>query len=230
MSEYPKTQNLYASNGVNGAGHERGPQYGWGHPAYGQIGEWLVLDKLDGMNMRVTFNPYGHDDEPSAPDVRINGRTDKANIPGDLLANIQAWATTDALMAALDYDPAWQLGDDDLYAWQHQAILYGEGIGPGIQGAAGQAYGGDKRFVLFDVKVGYKWLDWSDVKDIAGKLGIEHALELGRGGLDFAKIIAVAGEEDTGRAFVEGGILRTDPYLFDWRGNRIMAKYKVRDL
>ena len=68
MSEYPKTQNLYASNGVNGAGHERGPQYGYGHPSFPTIGEWTVLDKLDGMNMRVTYHGAGPA-EPGSPDL-----------------------------------------------------------------------------------------------------------------------------------------------------------------
>lgn len=240
MSEYPSTQNLYASNGLSNKGHERGPQYGFSHPSFDSISKWLVLDKLDGMNMRVVFHPYGHNDDPTDPTVGIFGRTDKAQIPGDLLSSIQDWALPVSLMTVFGYDPLWELGDDDKFAWQHKVVLYGEGVGPGIQGAAGQAYGGKKRFVLFDVKIGHKWLDWDDVVDVANKLGIETATMLGRDvDLEMAKMLAVnedAFPEHTGlgvtykRAYVEGGILRTDPYLFDWRGNRIMAKYKVRDL
>jgi len=240
MSEYPKTQNLYASNGgdAKGAGHERGPQYGYGHPSFATIGEWLVLDKLDGMNMRVTYRntPPAPQCDSVDPDVLIQGRTDKANLPGDLIANIQAWATPAAFQAVFGEEREVESGTITYLTrtYPETVILYGEGIGPGIQGAAGQAYGGVKRFVLFDVKVGYKWLDWDDVRDVAYKLGIDHADTLATG-VDLADAMAAAvcpyflGDESP-RPYVEGGVLRTDPYLFDWRGNRITAKYKVRDL
>lgn len=225
--EYPKTENLYARDPET---HISGPEWGFRMPEVGQVGRWLVLEKVDGMNMRVVYEPGA---EP--PDVHIYGRTDRANIPGDLRDHMGSVFDSDKLwdifMPPSD-DPAW--GCDchpvEKAPGPNEVILYGEGYGAGIQ--QGGHYGPEKRFILFDVRVDGKWLDWDDVVDVAEKLDIETVPVLARGvDLETAKkyvsYSCLLGHE---HEKVEGIILRTDPYLFDWRGNRVMAKYKVRDL
>jgi len=234
MSEYPKTENLYARCKET---FVAGPEFGFRQPEVGIIGSWLVLDKLDGMNMRVIFRPYDVNNveehtDPTAvttdPKVLIYGRTDRAQIAKDLLASIQEWATLSNLFALFVTSEEYGLDSSQ----DTEIVLYGEGIGPGIQGEAGAAYGGAKRFVLFDVTVNGKWLDWDSVVEIAEKLGIEHVPVLGRNvSLELAKQVAVQpGLARYSNEHIEGGILRTDPYVFDQYGKRVGSKYKVRDL
>lgn len=214
--EYPKTENLYASNGEQNASRKRGPEFGFRASGADQISKWLVTEKVDGMNMRVVFEPAA--DEP----VCVLGRTERAQIPNELRAAILEWATFPNLATAFV---------DDEGLGPAKAILFGEGFGPGIQ-KAGQAYGGEKRFILFDVLVGDWWLSWDDVVDVARKLGVETVPVLGRDvSLEDAEALVCDSRLlSPDSMHIEGIVARTDPYLFDGRGHRVMFKYKVRDL
>lgn len=227
--KYPSIQNLYASNGIDGKGRESGPEFGFSNPAFGQIANWVVTEKVDGTNIRVildnTTTLVSSDGQGNTrwdvPHVEVRGRTDNANLPADLLFGIQKWATLDTLRACFD-DGTGEIPD--------HVTLYGEGFGPGIQ-KAGQAYGGNKRFILFDVKVGEWWLNWDSVKDIANKLGVPHVTQLGWCSLEEAKArVRESSLLPQGSEHIEGIVCRTDPYLFDQWGNRVMFKYKIRDL
>lgn len=212
MTEYPKIENLYARDPET---HKSGPEHGFRLPAVGQIAQWLVLEKVDGMNMRVVFTPAEVDP------VHIFGRTDRAQIPADLCASIAKWAQPYAFFEAF--------ADEDGIG-PAQVILFGEGFGAGIQ--QGGHYRPDKGFILFDVLVDGHWLSWLDVVDVAGKLGIEHVPVLAHNAdLDLVTLLVEDRMSDlTDPEHVEGVIARTDPYLFDGRGRRVMFKYKVRDL
>jgi hypothetical protein len=231
--EYPSTKNLYESNKINGPEHERGPQYGFSSSAFGQISSWLVTEKVDGMNMRVVFanDPTG-DEAVYEHTVSIYGRTDRANIPGDLMAHMREKFTTNALIDVFRGSISTPEGEQHLVDLPEQVVLFGEGFGPGIQ-KAGQAYGGEKRFILFDVVVDGHWLKWDDVEDVARKLGIPTVPVLSPGpvSLEWAKcLVHSSALQDPESGHVEGIVARTDPYLFDGRGNRVMFKYKIRDL
>lgn len=207
--EYPKTENLYASSEDH---RSRGPEYGYKAPGADQIAKWLVTEKVDGTNMRVIFEPN------SSPSVKILGRSDRANVHPDLYRHMADTFTDAKLCEAFpDVDGI--------------VILYGEGFGPGIQ-KAGVAYGGDKRFSLFDVKVGDWWLSWANVCDVARKLDIPTVPLLAADvDLETAKALVHTSELlPAGSEHIEGIVCRTDPYLFDQRGKRVMFKYKVRDL
>lgn len=236
--EYPKTENLWASNGLQGRDYARGPEFGFKLDSFGQIDRWLVTEKVDGMNMRVRFQPYGWSDDPEAPVLDFLGRTDRANIPGDLLTYMSETFSVEQMLGAFDYG---EYSDELGYAWQHQVTLFGEGYGPGIQ-KAGQAYaditGGQKRFILFDVLVrspsGEWWLSWENVCDVAHKLGIPTVPVLAvNADLDLIQMLVedrASALQLPGGEHVEGVVARTDPYLFDGRGRRVMFKHKVRDL
>jgi hypothetical protein len=217
--EYPKTENLYARDPES---HVCGPEYGFRMREIGLVSTWLVLEKVDGMNMRVVFEPG--EDEP----VKILGRTDRAQIPGDLRASIESWATFDALASTfLDLGETKSAPLCDVTVGPAKVILYGEGYGAGIQ--SGGHYRPDKGFILFDVVVDGTWLAWDNVVDVAAKLGIERVPVLARGvDLETAKTYVSTSHLTDGP--VEGIIGRTDPYLFTGRGQRVAFKFKGRDL
>lgn len=229
--EYPKIENLYASNGEQGAGYRRGPEFGFKLPAVEQISQWLVLEKVDGMNLRVIFQAGNG----AAPTIRFAGRTDKANLPGDLVTYLEETFTIARMIRAFGHTHEEQ---PEVWHIPESVVLFGEGFGPGIQ-KAGQAYadvtGGAKRFILFDVLVDRKWwLSWDNVVDVAQKLFVPHVPVLQKwADLDDIRWLVrnhYSRLQPSGSEHVEGVIARTDPYLFDARGRRVMFKHKVRDL
>ena len=104
------------------------------NPAMEIISKWVVTEKIDGMNMRVStiFDTGG-------PTLAIAGRSDKAQIPGDLTEwiykNIQPGTMRD-------------LFKEDTPEGT-EMVLFGEGYGAGIQ--KGGYYAKEKKFILFDV-------------------------------------------------------------------------------
>lgn len=247
--EYPKTENLFNRDPET---HKTPAALGFRNDAVPQIGRWLVTEKIDGMNMRVVYYPFGVNDSISEPVLNIYGRTDRANIPGDLMALMQSAFTVESLNAAFDipqglvpaeWNPVDEQENDDAYdflysktedgyAWQYKVVLFGEGFGPGIQ--SGAHYGDSKQFALFDVVVGDHWLRWSDVEDVARKLNVPTVPVLAPSAtLDYVQTLVKVSASTLlgdGHPKVEGVIARTDPYLFDSRGKRVMFKAKVKDL
>jgi RNA ligase len=233
FSKYPQTHNLYASNGVQGKGIERGPKYGFSKPSFGQIGSWLVTEKLDGQNIRVILHnspgSTGPDPEPPSSEVFFRGRSDNAQLHPQLTEHLQQAFTVESLWNAFAYE---EHDGDDAQWLCPDVVLYGEGYGPGIQ-KAGAAYGGVKRFALFDVLVSNRWwLSWKNIEDVASKLGVETVPVLGRDlSLSAAKLLVRSSRKlEVGSEHIEGIVCRTDPYLFDGHGSRVTFKYKVRDL
>lgn len=177
----------------------------------GTIKEWDVTEKIDGTNIRVMLSDDG--------EVSFGGRTDAAQIPGDLLQYLMRTFPAEKVRSTL-----W--GDDP----PKKAILYGEGYGPGIQKGGG-LYRSDKAFILFDVLVGDKWwLEREAVEEIAENLGIETVPYLGRWSLD--EIVAAVRRpfpSKIGTAMAEGVVARPIETLFDRRGTRVIIKLKTRD-
>ena len=217
--EYPKTENLYARDPET---HKVGPEYGFRQPEVGLISRWLVTEKVDGMNMRVVWAPELTGDQQ----LFFFGRTDRANIPGDLLQHMQATFTEARMREVFS-----TVADDGMLSYPERVILFGEGFGPGIQGAAGQAYGGEKRFILFDVVVNDTWLRWEDVLDVGCAFGVPTVPVLCEScTLEEAKATVSWSNLLNSSEHIEGIVARTEPPLFDRRGKRVMFKYKVRDL
>lgn len=115
----------------------------WSRPEFEvvQYINWTWTEKLDGTNVRVEWD--GHR-------VEFAGRTDKAQLPNNLLAHLGEVFTEEMFEQIFGGD---------------QVILFGEGVGPKIQKNGGM-YGPQQHFVLFDVFVGDKW--WLQHDDIAG--------------------------------------------------------------
>jgi hypothetical protein len=100
-------------------------------------GQWHVTEKIDGMNIRIILqrNVYS-----GSIQHEVRGRSDRAQIPGDLLKTIEEmlinrYAELDQLVG---------------HEKDTGITLYGEGYGPGIQ-KGGNDYRSDKGFVLFDI-------------------------------------------------------------------------------
>ncbi len=123
--------------------------------------------------------------------------------------------------------------------------LYGEAYGARIQKGGYYRRDGDISFRLFDVLVAERsWLGWDNVVEVANVLNIStvpvlHAIppyapyncmdadaiiDLARKGFTSE----VAQDEGTPR-LAEGVVARTNPYLFDGHGRRVVWKIKTKD-
>lgn len=188
------------------------------NPVFAMFKQWEVTEKIDGTNMRVTLIE-GEDK------IKIDGRTDRASIPGDLFRYMVDTFPVQAVQDMMDLKGA---------GWK-KVVLYGEGYGAGIQ--KGGCYRNDKAFRLFDVLVADKWwLDWKAVEQVAEVLGIKTAPYLGS--WTFDEIIervkvgvpsVVAKEESNQDVIAEGIVARPIETLFDKKGNRVILKLKTKD-
>lgn len=219
-------------------------------PEVALIKEWLVTEKIDGMNVRVAFytGPAECDGPPGAegdtvasmivatPTVEFYGRTERAQLPQHLFSYLCETFTAEKLQAVFDPDTS--------------GILYGEGYGEKIQG--GGKYRKGVAFRLFDVVIfGHTgrpwWLEWENVEGIASKLGIDTVPVLGTFelGLDLPSVVAEGFDSVVARMdrpseldpvvrspdqpHAEGIVARTRPLLFCRNGARLMWKLKTRD-
>lgn len=116
--------------------------------------------------------------------------------------------------------------------------IYGEGYGAHIQPGGGDyRKQGDVSFRLFDVLVADKfWLTWENVELVAKRLGIKTVpLLTGRTGrqaiVDFVRdgFKSIVAEEEGTPRLAEGIVARTDPYLFNNNGRRVVFKTKTKD-
>jgi ATP-dependent RNA circularization protein (DNA/RNA ligase family) len=179
-------------------------------PVIRTISEWDVTEKIDGTNIRIMLSEAG--------EVSFGGRTNAAQIPGDLVLYLIKTFQQDRMKSLwLDGAPA-------------KLVLYGEGYGPGIQKGGG-FYRKDKAFILFDVLVGDKWwLEREAVQDVAAKLGIETVPYLGRMTINqIVEKVRVPFASALGEAIAEGIVARPIETLFDRRGERLIIKLKTKD-
>ena len=231
---YPKTLNLFKRDPNT---HKLTDELA--RDEFGIIGKWWVTEKIDGTNIRVSLvnlsNPL---DLPAALsnsgngakwEVLIQGRSNNAQVPGTLLEHLKETFPLTKLMSVCKNDAPYPF------------TLYGEGYGAGIQKGGGD-YRDGVNFRLFDVCVGEKWLDFMNVCDIAKKLGIRTVPLLHRN-LTLNGVIKRVKSDSLSEVAVsenfydynnsfrkqEGIVARTEPYLYDWDGKRIMFKLKIKD-
>lgn len=218
MLEYPKIETLYNRDDKFKVKTDE-----FRLSEFGLINQWLITEKIDGTNIRVMID-HGR--------ITFGGRTDNAQIPTFLLATLQSIFTEEAYLTAfLTLDAK----------LPEQVCLFGEGYGEKIQ-KVGSRYRKGTSFRLFDVWVDGWWLNWSDVEDVARKLGIQTVPVLAHvwvrdvpdsyENLQFMFPMStsmVAGTEGDPTLQAEGVVARTDPLLFDRRGHRVMWKLKFKD-
>ena len=170
--------------------------------------EWEFTEKIDGTNIRIYWD--GHK-------VQYYGRTDKAQIPSQLL---------NFLIEKFGGDTNEEMFEQ-LFG-EKEVTLIGEGYGAKIQ--TGGDYRSDNSFALFDIIVEGVFLDRATVKSIANSLNIETVPVVFCGdlqkGIDYVK---TKPNSLIGTAKSEGLVARPIHELQDKLGNRIIVKIKVRD-
>ena len=227
MLYYPKIETLYRRDEAT---HYVTPALR--RPEFAVPQRWLLTEKIDGTNIRIPF--YTGTEEPQegvltdSAAVGYCGRTDQAQIPNFLVQHLRETFTLDKMRAC--FDPG------------TKGILFGEGYGERIQKGGGN-YRSGVSFRLFDVVVfGPEdfawWLNWNDVEGVAAKLRIETVPVVSRSASLVGAISTVQEGLGSAVAFLEnrcmavdaeGIVARTDPLLFDRRGQRLVWKLKARD-
>lgn len=183
------------------------------NPAYSLIKTWQWTEKIDGTNIRVTWQDGK---------LSFAGKTDNAQIHGDLIKHLYE--------IIAPYKLAETFPDTT-------AVIYGEGYGAGIQ--KGGLYSPTKKFIVFDVLVGGKWwLNGGNTCDVAAKLGLDVVPEFGEMTLEEATKMVRRGFESRlqgghdgkqAKMRAEGLVGRTTETLFDKKGARLIVKLKTKD-
>lgn len=191
-------------------------------PTVACVARWDVTEKVDGTNIRIERQPITADfDDDNLPpaSVRVKGRTDNANLPGDLVTNCKGLFETAAFA---NYFP------------QAKVTLYGEGYGAGIQ-KVGRSYAPTKKFILFDVRLDWPdgrvwWLNPADVREAGQALGCDVVPYLGHMELDDI-VMLVKSDFRSNLADIpaEGIVARPNETLFDRNGDRVIIKLKGSD-
>lgn len=171
--------------------------------------EWVWTEKIDGTNIRIHWD--GHK-------ITFGGRTDKAQIPVDLVNWLNERFLNDETEELFEQ----KFGE-------MKVTLYGEGYGRKIQ--SGGAYIPDGvSFILFDVDIEDIWLKRDSVEDIAKTFGIDVVPIVGVGTIDEAvEFVKTKPNSTIGTAKMEGVVCRPQVELFDRMGRRLIVKVKVRD-
>lgn len=172
--------------------------------------QWVWTEKIDGTNIRVFWD--GHT-------VTFGGRTDRAQIPADLVNYLNSTFATPEAEELFEQ----KFGDQEV-------TLYGEGYGPKIQKVGG-LYRKDVSFILFDCMIGNVWLRRDSVEDISKAFGIDVVPVVGSGTLEQAvEYVKTAPRSAISEACPsEGVVARPACEVLDRMGRRIIVKIKVHD-
>lgn len=195
----------------------------WVSPAVKQLQDasvWIATEKIDGMNMRIIWDGHA---------FSYAGRTDNAQIPGDLIKHLDTIFKAPGVEEWVENE----FPHDEERGTE--VIFVGEGYGAGIQ--KGGDYGPDKRFLLFDIIVGGKYVSVPEMYEISNALKIP---TLTPASIDGANIFTLneligfvtegLGTSGFGDRKPEGLVARTLEPLYDSRGDRIIVKLKGVDL
>jgi len=182
----------------------------WSEPEFEVLAgaQWDATEKLDGTNIRVEWHA-------DTEEVILKGRTDKALLPADLVTHLERTLPAEKMRKAF--------GPSD-------CVLYGEGIGPGIQKGGGN-YGIAQHFALFDIKIGGIWLERNNVEAIAAAIKVPVAPSFGRMSLHTAMELCANGFQSKYADAVspEGLVLRAPLGLMNRKGERLITKVKCKD-
>lgn len=177
--------------------------------------KWVWTEKCDGTNIRIFWD--GHT-------VTFGGRTDRANIPADLVNKLNEYFGGEQNAQVFEQ----MFGE-------REVILFGEGYGNKIQ-AAGKFYNPNGvDFILFDVLIGNNYQQRDNVEGIAKAFGIKVVPIVGEGTLEEAvsyikkRPISKLVDPSMYDIEMEGVVCRPKIELKDRAGNRLIVKIKVRD-
>lgn len=169
---------------------------------------WQFTEKIDGTNIRVYWD--GHR-------VSFHGRTDKAQIPADLVNRLNE------LFGGNVNEEMFEQKFGEM-----EVMLVGEGYGEKIQN--GGLYRKGQDFILFDVRIGNNWQPRESVEDIARYFNIDVVPIVLEGtiqdGIDYVK---TKPKSKIGTADSEGLVGRPKVELQNRTGKRVVVKIKVSD-
>lgn len=206
--KYPKIKNIFLRNANDNFKTVLHGHYSCTEFQYLAECKWTLTEKVDGTNIRVTF------DEDGA--ATFHGRTDRASIPTHLFEAL-------ALMFKGKEDRV-----KETFCEPEKVILFGEGYGAGIQ--KGGSYRPTPGFVMFDVYIG-SWLERSNVLDIGYQLGIDVVPLIGILNLKEAVDLVSKGLNSRWGDFIaEGVVARPQRELQNRLGERIITKIKWKDM
>lgn len=170
--------------------------------------KWQFTEKIDGTNIRVYWD--GHK-------VSFHGRTDKAQIPADLVNRLNELFGGEINEQLFEQ----KFGETEV-------TLVGEGYGEKIQNGGGYRKGQD--FILFDVMIAGNWQPRESVEDIAKTFNIDIVPIVLEGIIQEAvNYIKTKPKSKFGTADSEGVVGRPIIEMQDRTGNRIIVKIKVKD-
>lgn len=233
MNRYEKTYNLYArykSSEKGQIGKYDVETVTCQEFLMPRPGAWRYTDKIDGMNMRIVLRR----NEAGDIEATLAGRTDRAQIPGDLAANLTALIEErrELIECTFGYDLTETQG----------VTLYGEGYGPGIQKDGGQ-YRVDKGFILFDIakwnatfdtdtqkqSINQFYLPFDGVRSLGEHLNIHVVPELFEGlGLQAVTKKVREGFESIGGRRSEGIVAQAPGLFFHYDGKLRRLKFKLK--
>lgn len=168
--------------------------------------DWIWTEKVDGTNIRLHWN---------GSKLTIGGRTDNAQVPAQLIANL----------GRLSDPEIWRAAFPDA----NDVTVYGEGYGPKIQ--SGGMYRSDQGLVVFDVLIGRWWLTDENIADVASKLSLNVVPSMGTCTLEQAWAHITSGKLHScwPGARIEGLVGRPAVPLFTRKGDRLIVKMKMKD-
>lgn len=189
---------------------------------YLQDVKFEATEKADGTNVSVHWD--GHR-------ISIHGRTERADLPKPLMDMLRACFMDEQTEQVFEQLFTTKVCEDGSTA-SVEATIYGEGIGPGIQ-KVGKLYGGQYRFLVFDIKVGGVYLERSNpfYGQIVKSLGVEEVPTLP----DMTPNEAVEFVKSGPRSWInkdapmEGVVLRPKVRLYGPNGSRLIVKVKAKD-
>ena len=211
--EYHKIQSIFKREFDK---NKRMKFWDWARPEfqYLQNNMWIFTEKIDGTNIRVSYNNSVK---------RIDGKTDNSQIPSNLYRKIEERLPIEKLCNV--FDPYSEVSD-------RTVILYFEGYGVKIQ-KGGNYIPNDVDIILLDIKIGPWWLKREDVGEIANELGVQIVPVVGVGDLHMMVDIVRSGfisKISHNREYVaEGIVARPTIELKTRSGERIITKLKYLD-
>lgn len=215
---YPKMQSLWKRDMDNDGIIIEGS---YSKDEFKNINLWHVTEKIDGMNIRITYNAKNKT-------LDFRGRTDKAILPVELLDYLKTKFTLSKFQKVFEGNHT-------------QVILFGEGYGGKIQ--CGGNYRKDVSFILFDIWISGWWLKPIDVEKIGKQLGIDYVPVLGIYSTteiismikyklpnDLAnKVYNYKFNKQIHNLVMEGIVARSSPLVLFRNSNPLMFKLKVKD-
>jgi len=205
MLEYPKIQTVYLRDLDNTYKTLLEGQFARPEFEYLKNNTWIFTEKVDGTNIRVTWNRAS---------VEFAGKTDRADIPKVLREKLQEMFAPEVFLA-----------------WEAPSLtLYGEGYGAKIQKGGGTYLPDGCSFMLFDVMIDGLWLERHNVEDIAHKLKIDVVPIVGQGTLfDAVEMVKSGYASRLRKTPPEGLVMRPKVEMLDRRRTRIITKVKTHD-